>query len=58
MIGTTMDLLEERVTGGDLEALFIHLNHSNPALSPESGERREVEARGFAVAYEGQEFEL
>ncbi len=58
MIGTTMDLLQETVTGGGLEVLFIHLNHSNPALSPDSNERREVETRGFAVASEGQEFEL
>ena len=58
MIGTTMDLLERRGGGGDLDTLFIHLNHSNPALLPDSEARREIDARGFAVAIEGQEFEL
>jgi len=58
MIGTTMDLLERRVAGAGLEALFIHLNHSNPALAPDSEARREIDARGFAVAIEGQEFDL
>ena len=57
MTRTTMDLLEEHV-GPDLEVVFIHLNHSNPALLPDSPERGEVEARGFAVALEGQEFDL
>ncbi|MCZ6726382.1 MAG: MBL fold metallo-hydrolase [Acidobacteria bacterium] len=58
MIGRTMGLLQERVTAGSLEAFFIHLNHSNPALLADSAERREIEARGFAVAQEGQEFGL
>jgi pyrroloquinoline quinone biosynthesis protein B len=58
MIGKTMDLLQERVTTGSLEALFIHLNHSNPALLPDSVERHEIDNRGFAVAQERQEFAL
>ena len=33
---------------------FIHLNHSNPALDPESPERREIESAGFRVAEEGE----
>lgn len=58
MIGTTMNLLQSLVNAGSLEALFIHLNHSNPALSPERHELKEVVTRGFDVAFEGQEFEL
>jgi pyrroloquinoline quinone biosynthesis protein B len=33
---------------------FIHLNHSNPALLPDSPERRSIAARGFAVAEQGE----
>jgi pyrroloquinoline quinone biosynthesis protein B len=48
--------------GGSLDALsgvqvgrriYLHLNNSNPALLGDSAERREVERRGFAVAYDG-----
>ncbi len=58
LIGTTMDLLQERVASGALEAVFIHLNHSNPALVAGSAERRQLESRGFTVAHEGRELEL
>jgi pyrroloquinoline quinone biosynthesis protein B len=37
---------------------FIHLNHTNPALDPESAARRAIEAAGFGVAGEGQRFDL
>ena len=33
---------------------FIHLNHSNPALLPDSPERRTIEERGYAVAEAGE----
>jgi pyrroloquinoline quinone biosynthesis protein B len=37
---------------------FIHLNHTNPALRPDSAERRRIEAAGFRVAEEGERVEL
>lgn len=37
---------------------FTHLNHTNPAIDPDSPQRREIEARGFHVAHERMEFEL
>lgn len=37
---------------------FIHLNHSNPLLLPESDARRRVEAEYMHVAEEGQVLEL
>lgn len=36
----------------------IHLNHSNPALDPESPERRAIEEAGFRVAADGEEIPL
>ena len=37
---------------------FIHLNHTNPLLNPDSPERREVRRLGFRVAEEGLELDL
>ncbi|MHC4773850.1 MAG: MBL fold metallo-hydrolase, partial [Planctomycetota bacterium] len=37
---------------------FIHLNHTNPALDPQSAARRAIEAAGFHVAEAGQRFGL
>lgn len=37
---------------------FIHLNHTNPALRPNSPARRAVEAAGFRIAEEGERVEL
>jgi pyrroloquinoline quinone biosynthesis protein B len=58
LMGSTMDLLQQRVDAGHLAVYFTHLNHSNPALLPDSDARREIERRGFAVAAEGQEIAL
>jgi pyrroloquinoline quinone biosynthesis protein B len=37
---------------------YIHINNSNPALVDGSPERREVEAAGWIVTYDGMEFQL
>ena len=37
---------------------FLHLNHTNPALDPDSDARRETLAAGFRVAETGERFEL
>lgn len=38
----------------DTKIVFTHLNHTNPALDPESRERRAVEALGMRVAAENE----
>jgi pyrroloquinoline quinone biosynthesis protein B len=38
--------------------IFLHINNSNPILLRDSPERREVEAAGFEVAYDGMEIDL
>lgn len=58
LIRSSMDLLQGRVDAGALEVVFLHLNHSNPALDRDSDAAREIVARGFAVARQGQEFPL
>jgi pyrroloquinoline quinone biosynthesis protein B len=58
LIRRSLDLLTETVRETGLQVFFTHLNHSNPALDPESPERREIESRGFRVLEEGYEFKL
>ncbi len=38
--------------------VFIHINNTNPALLADSQERASIEAAGWEVAHDGQEFEL
>ncbi len=38
--------------------ILIHINNSNPILLSDSPERRQVEAAGFEVAYDGMEVRL
>ena len=38
--------------------IFIHINNTNPALLGDSAERREIEAAGWEVAYDGMELSL
>ena len=58
LITETMDLLQERVDSGDLVVYFTHLNHSNPALEPDSAALKDIHRRGFRVLRDGQEFDL
>jgi pyrroloquinoline quinone biosynthesis protein B len=43
---------------GIRQKVFIHINNSNPALLPESPERRAVEAAGWTVPEPGRVFSL
>jgi len=38
--------------------IFMHINNSNPVLLPDSAERREAEAAGWEIAYDGMEVTL
>jgi pyrroloquinoline quinone biosynthesis protein B len=37
---------------------FLHLNHTNPVLDPASPQRRDLEAKGFRIAEEGETLTL
>jgi pyrroloquinoline quinone biosynthesis protein B len=58
LVVSTMDLLQSRVDRGGLRVLLTHLNHSNPALDPDSPERAEMRERGFEVLAEGLDLPL
>ncbi len=53
----TMRRLGRAVANGR-RVVFIHLNNTNASLDLEGRENREVRARGFEVASEGQRFRL
>jgi pyrroloquinoline quinone biosynthesis protein B len=38
--------------------VFMHINNSNPVLLADSAERREAEAAGWEIAYDGMELRL
>lgn len=54
----TMELLQDLPDQQRNKVWFIHLNHTNPLLNPESEESRNVRAKGFNIAVEGFRFTL
>jgi pyrroloquinoline quinone biosynthesis protein B len=57
-ISKTMQRLADLPASTRRKVRFIHLNHSNPALDPESLEARAVHTAGFNLAVQGERFEL
>lgn len=51
-IAHSMDRFSVLPAGEQEKVRFIHLNHTNPALRPDSTARRTIEERGFRVAEE------
>jgi len=58
LIERSLELLGPMVESGKLKVYFTHLNHSNPALDPNSEALATIRDRGFDVVREGQEFPL
>jgi len=58
LVVDSMNLLQDRVDAGTLRVLFIHLNHSNPAVDPTSEESKTIQDRGFEVASDGMHLPL
>jgi pyrroloquinoline quinone biosynthesis protein B len=58
LVTQSMDFLEPLVKAGQLQVYFTHMNHSNPALDKNGPARKAIEARGFRVLAEGEEFGL
>ncbi|HHO50338.1 MAG TPA: MBL fold metallo-hydrolase [Deltaproteobacteria bacterium] len=56
LVRETMDRLQSETLRSRVR--FLHLNHTNPMLSPGSSAWREVHDRGFRIAVEGEEVEL
>ena len=57
-IEETVALFENESLATKNKVIFIHFNHTNPALQSNSRERNELELLGFKFATEGQRFKL
>lgn len=57
-IEETVALFENESMETKRKVIFIHFNHTNPALQPNSPERKELESKGFGVALQGSRFDL
>jgi pyrroloquinoline quinone biosynthesis protein B len=57
-IEETMQLFEGVPHTDKAKIRFIHMNHTNPAIDPNSKARKRIEASGFGVADELEIFEL
>lgn len=57
-IEESMALFEDLTDEQKARVIFIHLNHSNPAMRDGSEQRATVENNGFRIAHEGMRLEL
>ena len=57
-IEETVDLFKNESLTTKNKVIFIHFNHTNPALQPISKERNELTLLGYKFATEGKRFEL
>ena len=54
----TMDLLKNLPAKEKAKVHFIHFNHTNPVMNPKSLESKEVQQKGFKVAFQGEKVAL
>jgi len=57
-IEETVDLFKNESLTTKNKVIFIHFNHTNPALQTSSKERKELTLLGYKFATEGERFEL
>ena len=57
-ISESMLLFETLTQEEKSRVIFIHMNHTNPALVKNSEARKAIEGSGFRVAFEGMQLEL
>ncbi len=57
-IQETINLFKNESLATKNKVIFIHFNHTNPALQKNSKERLEIEKSGFSFANEGDNYEL
>lgn len=58
MVSASVARFGEAVANGQLRVTFIHFNHSNPLVDPESPESAQTQAAGFGVASRGLQIPL
>jgi len=58
LVTETIDLLSGLNTENRSKVYFIHMNHTNPLLKPESKESKQIKKLGFNIARTGNRFTL
>ena len=57
-VAESMQLLKDLSPEDRNKVIFIHFNHTNPLLNPDSEAAKQVKANGFQVAYRGMKISL
>ncbi len=57
-IEETVALFQKETKAVKNKVIFIHFNHTNPALQPNAKEKKALEEEGFRFAVDGQVFKL
>jgi pyrroloquinoline quinone biosynthesis protein B len=57
-IEETVHLFKKEAVSTKNKVIFIHFNHTNPALQENAKERKDLEKQGFRFAFEGMKIEL
>lgn len=58
LMTTTMELLKDVESNHQTKVYFTHMNHTNPAMDPNSKATAEIRKKGFYIATEGMTFAL
>ncbi|CAH0997263.1 Coenzyme PQQ synthesis protein B [Emticicia aquatica] len=57
-VNETINLLKNIPQNQKAKVHFIHFNHTNPVMNPQSIEQKEVKKKGFKIAFQGQKVSL
>ncbi len=57
-VSETMELLKNLSPKDKAKVFFIHFNHTNPLVQGNKGKIKEVRAKGFNIAFQGQKIDL
>ena len=57
-IGGAAGSLTNMTKVAEQRRVYIHINNTNPILDEDSSQRREVEAAGWEIAFDGMDFEV
>ncbi len=57
-VSETMELLKDLPAAEKRKVFFIHFNHSNPLVQQDIVKIKELKAKGFNAAFEGERFNL
>jgi len=57
-VSESMEVLKNLLADERKKVWFIHMNHTNPLLNPDSAQSKQVRSAGFNIATQGQRLDL